>query len=693
MSTATLANGLSVTPRPLTLTPSATSRIYGDPNPATSGASGDPGGLVNGDSVTRVDLRTAAGTTSNVGTYLTSGSNAVFGRGLASNYFITYADNPAGLRVDPRPLTVMPNAQSRLYGEANPASGGFTLTAGSLVNGDSIGAAILDSPANVASNVGSYDLSATGALFTRGLATNYSVSTATLANGLSVTPRPLTLTPSATSRIYGEANPASGGFTLTAGSLVNGDSIGAAILDSPANVASNVGSYDLSATGALFTRGLATNYSVSTATLANGLSVTPRPLTLTPSATSRIYGDPNPATSGASGDPGGLVNGDSVTRVDLRTAAGTTSNVGTYLTSGSNAVFGRGLASNYFITYADNPAGLRVDPRPLTVMPNAQSRVYGGANPLAGTALLTGGTLVGGDTLGRISLGSPATPASDVGAYPTTGSNAVFATGLATNYAISYAANPSGLQITQRPLTLTPDPQNRLYGESNPARGSATGNAGGLVNGDAVASVALTSPATAASAVGAYDLGASDARFSRGRASNYAITYANAIDALSLRPRPLVITVLSDQGKVAGSPDPALGFVISDGSLVGGDALAGSLARAPGEAPGLYPIVLGSLNGGANYALRLIGGDFVISPAATNLTIDRAPTTGEPNPSASSLLALLNVLPPTAAGPEDERAAECVREQILDRERLGSSRLISRGIRLPEGVIDTCRRN
>ncbi|MBK8337530.1 MAG: filamentous hemagglutinin N-terminal domain-containing protein [Sterolibacteriaceae bacterium] len=72
---------LSVTPRPLTLTPSATSRIYGDPNPATSGASGDPGGLVNGDSVTRVDLRTAAGTTSNVGTCLTSGSNAVFGKG------------------------------------------------------------------------------------------------------------------------------------------------------------------------------------------------------------------------------------------------------------------------------------------------------------------------------------------------------------------------------------------------------------------------------------------------------------------------------------------------------------------------------------------------------------------------------------------------------------------------------------
>jgi hypothetical protein len=61
--------------------------------------------------------------------------------------------------------------------------------------------------------------------------------------------------------------------------------------------------------------------------------------------------------------------------------------------------------------------------------------------------------------------------------------------------------------------------------------------------------------------------------------------------------------------------------------------------------------------------------------------------------SASSLLALLNVLPPAAAGPEDERATECVREQILDRERLGSSRLISRGIRLPEGVIDTCRRN
>ena len=646
-----------------------------------------------------VSLATPAGQNFNG---LLSGNNAVWNNPVSSNV------NPTGNRYSfaIAPSIVVDAANtSKTYGDALPAAVALNgAPASSLAS--SVGGAFNDYA--TVSVSGTYVRASTGLPATAGVG-SYALTISDFTNlsstlpgysfvlgrpgTLSVTPRPLTLTPSATTRLYGEANPPSGGFTLTAGSLVNGDTIGSALLDSPANVGSNVGSYDLSATGALFTRGLATNYSVSTATLANGLSVTPRPLTVIPTTISRIYGDPNPATSGASGDPGGLVNGDTVTRVDLRTAAGTTSNVGTYLTSGSNAVFGRGLASNYFITYADNPAGLRVDPRPLTVIPNALSRVYGEANPLTGTALLTGGTLVGGDTLGRISLGSPATPASDVGTYPTTGSNAAFASGLATNYAISYAANPSGLQITQRPLTLTPDPQNRLYGESNPARGSATGNAGGLVNGDAVASVALTSPATAASAVGAYDLGASDARFSRGLASNYAITYATAIDALSLRPRPLVITVLSDQGKVAGSPDPALGFLISDGSLIGGDALAGSLARAPGEAPGRYPIVLGSLNGGANYALRLIGGDFVISPAATNLAIDRAPTLGEADLSASSLLALLNVLPPAAAGPKDERAAGCVREQILDRERLGSSRLISRGIRLPEGVIDTCRRN
>jgi filamentous hemagglutinin family protein len=688
ISYAANAAGLNVTPRALTLRPVAVSRLYGDPNPASGTAVGD--NLVNGDAVSGISLSSPATVASNVGSYSTTGSNAVFGSGLASNYAITYADNLAGLAITPRALTLTPDAISRIYGDATPASG--TATASNLVNGDTVASVTLATPATVASNVGTYSTSGSNAVFGSGLASNYDITYTPNPSGLAITQRTLTLAPAAVSRLYGDADPAAGA-AVVGGSLVNGDTVSSVTFSTAATAASDVGTYATTGSAAQFGSGLASNYAISFDTNPSGLQVTPRPVTLRPNVVTRLYGDPNPTTGSATGGPGGLVNGDTVTRVDLTTTAGTTSNVGSYLTSGTNAVFGSGLATNYLIDYADNPAGLRVDPRPLTVIPNAQSRVYGEANPLTAPALLTGGTLVGGDRLGRLSLTSTATPASRVGTYATRGANADFASGLATNYAITYAANPSGLAITQRPLTLTPDPQNRLYGEANPARGSANANPGGLVNGDTVASVALSSPATPASGVGAYDLRASEAVFGAGQAGNYAITYADAIGGLGLRRRPLVITALPGQGKPAGSPDPLLAFSISGGSLVGGDALAGALARAPGEAPGSYPIGQGSLTGGPNYALSVLGGEFVIAPSAARLTIDRAPALGEAATSASNLLAQLNTLPPTASGAESAGRAggQCVLEQVLDRDRIGSSRLVSRGMRLPEGVVDSCR--
>ncbi|MFT2520329.1 MBG domain-containing protein, partial [Escherichia coli] len=56
-------------------------------------------GLVNGDTVTSISVTSPATATSAVGTYALSGSNAVFGTGLASNYIITYVTNPTGLKV------------------------------------------------------------------------------------------------------------------------------------------------------------------------------------------------------------------------------------------------------------------------------------------------------------------------------------------------------------------------------------------------------------------------------------------------------------------------------------------------------------------------------------------------------------------------------------------------------------------
>ena len=105
----------------------------------------------------------------------------------------------------------------------------------------------------------------------------------------------------------------------------------------------------------------------------------------------------------------------------------------------------------------------------------------------------------------------------------------MFGSGLASNYTIAYVDNAAGLAITPRALTLTPDALSRAYGDANPNSDTATGSAGGLVNGDRVTSVTLTSPALVTSNVGSYSSSGSNALFGTGLASNYTIGALTAV--------------------------------------------------------------------------------------------------------------------------------------------------------------------
>ena len=81
------------------------------------------------------------------------------------------------------------------------------------------------------------------------------------------------------------------GTEFTSGALVNGDTIASVRLAS-LGVAAGVdaGSYDITASDAMFGSGSAGNYAISYELLAGGLTVTPRALTVTPLAQSKTYG-------------------------------------------------------------------------------------------------------------------------------------------------------------------------------------------------------------------------------------------------------------------------------------------------------------------------------------------------------------------------------------------------------------------
>ncbi|MFK4875403.1 MBG domain-containing protein, partial [Novosphingobium sp. ZW T3_23] len=185
-------------------------------------------GLVNGDTLSGA-LATAATAISNVGAYgITQGSLAAGG-----NYALTFTG--ADLTVTPRGLTVTADALSRLYGNANPALT-YTLGGDGLVNGDTLSGA-LATAATATSNVGAYGITQ-GTLAAGG---NYAL-TFTGAD-LTVTPRGLTVTADALSRLYGNANPALT-YTLGGDGLVNGDTLSGA-LATAATATSNVGAYGI----------------------------------------------------------------------------------------------------------------------------------------------------------------------------------------------------------------------------------------------------------------------------------------------------------------------------------------------------------------------------------------------------------------------------------------------------------------
>jgi filamentous hemagglutinin family protein len=307
-----------------------------------------------------------------------------------------------------RPLAVTADTQSRIYGNANPA---LTYTVGAgLVSGDSLSGSLATS-ATVATGVGSYGITQ-GSLANSNYALSYSGA------NLAITARPLTVTADAQSRVYGEVNPA---LTYTVGgSLVNGDSLTGALATS-ATVATGVGSYGIAQGNVTASSNYALSY-----TGAN-LAITARPLTVTADAQSRIYGDVNPALTYTIGGSG-LVNGDSLSG-SLATGATPTSGVGSYgITQGSVAA-----SSNYALSYSG--ANLAITARPLTVTADAQSRVFGDANP---TLTYTVGALglVNGDTLAG-SLSTVATSTSVAGPYAITQGTLINA--LNPNYAIGYA--------------------------------------------------------------------------------------------------------------------------------------------------------------------------------------------------------------------------------------------------------------
>ncbi|MDN7352603.1 beta strand repeat-containing protein, partial [Acetobacter senegalensis] len=569
----------------LTITAGNATSTYGQ-TPDVSGAGYTVSGLLNSDSVSGVNLSTIATKSSNVGTYDITASGAT-GTGL-SNYIVVY--RPGTLTIDPAALTVIANDRSGTYGQV-PALGTTGFTANGLVNGDTISGVNLTTDATGASGVGTYGITASGAV-------GYGLGNYTIAyqpGTLTIDPATLTVTAGSGTSVYGEAV-STPGYKVSG--LVNGDTVTAVSVDNTASSTSAVGDYAVNASGATGA-GLA-NYNVQY--VAGDWSITPQTLTVKAGSGSVEYGQ----TAGGYGFTAtGLVNGDRVDDVTLSTPATSKSNVGQYALNASNAV-GTGLG-NYTIAY--QPGTLTITPAPLTVTAGSGSSVYGTTPSAVGYSVAG---LVNGDTVSSVSVNQPVTGASGVGQYVTTASNAV-GTGLG-NYAIDY--ENGSWNVTPATLTVVANDASSVYGQAPKTAGFAVS---GLVNGDAVSGVDLTTKATAASSVGGYAINASGATGTG--LGNYDITYQSG--TLTIDPAALIVTALN-QSSTYGQ-NPALGVTgFSASGLVNGDTISGvrlTTDATGASGVGQYGIVASDASGVGlgNYSISYQGGTLTVDPAALTI--------------------------------------------------------------------------
>ena len=254
---------------------------------------------------------------------------------------------------------------------------------------------------------------------------------------------------------------------------------------------------------------------------------------------------------------------------------------------------------------------VNVSPAALTITANNQNKVYGALPEL--TASYSG--FVNGDTAASLTLppklSTTATTNSSVsgGPYTITASDAVD-----PNYTISYVAGT--LAVTAASLTITADNQTKTYGEAFTFGGSDF-TISGLVNGDTVTGVTLTSVGAQATAVASgspYAITASGATGSG--LSNYNITYASG--TLTVEPAPLTITA-NNASMVAGQPIPTFsakysGFVLGQGPGVLSGSLAFNTPATPASPAGLFSIVPAGLSS-SNYAITYVNGTLSVTAA------------------------------------------------------------------------------
>ena len=282
-----------------------------------------------------------------------------------------------------RALTATTTSVSKVY-DGSTSMAGLTIDLSNLVASDLVGATGVGafSQSNVGSSLG-YSIS--NLTLNGADKNNYYLSGGTSLTGSNgaITARPIAITADSNqSKVYGNANPASLGFTAEASGtgrgLVQGDSFTGSLTRAAGE---NVGSYAIA-------QGTVANSNYAITYVPANFAITARPITLTAASATKVYGDADPALSVSitSGSLASIAVTDTLAEVSGTLSRSAGENVGNYgIALGSGATAGT-KASNYNVTYVG--ANVSITPAPLSVTGVNTSVTYTGLAQTNGACLL-----------------------------------------------------------------------------------------------------------------------------------------------------------------------------------------------------------------------------------------------------------------------------------------------------------------
>ena len=590
---------------------------------------GSPAGIVSGDTVSVAGAPVYDGTA--VGSHLLQQGTVGLAGADAGNYSLSWTDGTGA--ITQAVLTVRANNAANFITQSVTGTQVFNdVSYSGFVNGET--SAALGGAASI-SRIGNQTLVGTysSVLVPSGLtATNYSFNY--VAGDYTIVPASqLLVVVQNTSNSYGSAPT----YAVTSAQYLASDGSTIANLTSNVSVTGNTvtitdggstagftlaqsggsnstagwlkaGSYQLAASGVAEN---SANFG-STITVLGSQTVTQKAITASYTATDKTYDGTTAAT--ASGSSSGVVTNDLVSFAygaasfaDRHADTGKTVTISGIRLAGDDA-------ANYTLSANTATTTANIDAASLTLSTSNVSKTYDRTTNAAGVAVVTAGTLYGGDSLAG---GSFAFTDANAGS----GNRTVLVSGVTVNdgnsganYNVTYASNATST-ITPKAITASFSANDKIY-DGN-ATATVSGSSSGVIGGDTV-SFSYTAAAFADANVGVgktvsiSGIGLGDAQ-----SGNYSLAATSASTTASITARPITVTT-DAKTKVYGAADPALTYQITVGSLIGGDTLSNALSRVAGGNVGSYAIQQGSL-ANSNYAITYVPAQFIISPVLLTL--------------------------------------------------------------------------